>query len=67
MTASEFRPIRRLGLSARRRLLSPARADETGQLRRAEVNATGAVDPTAAFLPADPRTLLDGALAERGI
>jgi hypothetical protein len=67
MTASEFRPIRRLGLSARRRLLSPARADETRQLRRAEVNATGAVGATAAFLPADRQTLLDGALANRGI
>ena len=66
MTASDFRPIRRLGLSAIRRLLSPARADETRQRRRAEVNAMGAGGAIAALLPADRQTLLDGALAGWG-
>jgi hypothetical protein len=67
MTASDFRPIRRSGLSARRRLLSPARADETKQRRRAEVNATGAIAATAALLPNDRQMLLGGALARRGL
>jgi hypothetical protein len=56
-----------LGLSASRRLLSPARADGIRQPRRAEVNATGALGATAALRSADRQMLLDGALAKRGM
>jgi hypothetical protein len=65
MTAFDFRPIRRSGLSARRRLLSRAQAGE--QRRRAEVDATGAVRVIGVLLPANRQTLLDGALSRFGL
>ena len=65
MTAFDFRSAGPLGLSLRQEV-SSARAGEAGQRRRAEVNATGALGATAALLPADRQTLLDGALAGWG-
>jgi hypothetical protein len=56
-----------MGLSARQRLLSPARADETRQRRRAEISATNAVGATGALLPADRQTLLEGAFPRRSV
>jgi hypothetical protein len=66
MMASDIRPVGRPCLGARRRLLSPARADETTPRRRAEVvaRARGAI---VARRVAERQTPLDDALAKRGI
>ena len=67
MTAFDFRPIRRWGLRSKRRLFSPACAEQVRQARRAEVNAMGPIVVSSVPLPLDRQRLIDCVLASQGI